>query len=475
MQQPSPVSAEASRPNPPPPESRRRRFVLVGGAAFLLVGALGWYAWRWYTTPALPEISLAGADPAVGEAISLARDDVQKEPRSGAAWGRLGHVLRAHGYDAESNVCFANAQRFDPENPRWPYLQGALLLPRDPGAALPFLQQAVELCDRQDPDNTSPRLLLGETLLKQGRGEEAENHFRLVLGRQPQNPRALFDLGVLAHTRNQWKGSIAFLRRSFQARSPYTQQKVCALLAANYRRLGKEKNAGRFSRLANQLPNDEPWNDPYALEYQVLETGRQAILRRVAGLEAKHHFGEAALLLDGMVKDDPHVRYFVALGINLIEVADFEGAERALRKAIRLKPEKIEAHFALSIALFRKAQQLWQGQPADRKEALANFRAAAASAGRAVDLKPDHAFAYIYRGLALKYLGRLAEAIKCFRQAVHCRPELADPYLHLGEALAESGQRAEALIHLKRAVELAGDKDPGPRKALRKWATGRKP
>jgi tetratricopeptide (TPR) repeat protein len=251
---------------------RRVSLVLVGTA--LVAIPLGWFGWRWWTTPVPPAISLAGADPAVREAIETARNEVKENPRSAAAWGQLGLVLRAHGYEDEADVCFGHAERFDPDDPRWPYLKGVRLVFRDPGAALPFLRQAVDLCDRRDPTNPSPRLLLAETLLKQGQTEEAEEHFRRVLDQQPLNPRALFDLGVLAQNRHRWKTSIAFLKRA--GTSPYTRQKACAKLAAIYQRLGNGKAAAEYSRRANQLPPDELWEDPYVSEYLELATGKQS-------------------------------------------------------------------------------------------------------------------------------------------------------------------------------------------------------
>jgi tetratricopeptide (TPR) repeat protein len=463
-----PIQAPAEVPgqSSPPRGSRRRLFSLALVGTALAAIALGWFGWRWLTTPVPPDLSLAGADPAVREAIETARKEVKENPRSAEAWGQLGLVLRAHGYEDEADVCFGHAQRFDPDNPRWPYLKGVRLVFRDPEAALPFLRQAVDLCDRRDPTNTSPRLLLAETLLKQGRTEEAGEHFRRVLDQQPENPRALFDLGVLAQSRHQWKASIGFLKRA--ATSPYTRQKACAKLAAIYQRLGSGKAAAKYSRRANQLPPDGLWEDPYVSEYLELAAGRQSRFVEVERLEAQGKNAAVTPILQDMVNDDPNDRSLVALGINLIKVQDFEGAERALRKAIHLTPGKIQAHYFLSVALFYQGERLWRAPRGNKDEALKLFRAAAARARKALDLKPDHAFANIYWGLSLQYLGRRAAAIKCFRTALRCRPEFVDPHLHLGVALAEAGQRAEALRHLKKAVKLAGAKDPRPSQALRR-------
>src|SRR5262249_9312750 len=178
-----------------PPKGPARRAVLLGAVALALL-ALGWYLSGWYAPPAPPELSLADADPAVVRVIESARRDVWWKPRSAAAWGRLGQRLRAHGYRPESNFCFAQAERLNPQDPRWSYLQGIGLQSDDPEAAIAHLERAVALCGRQDPD--APQLSLAEVCFQQGRLDEAEQHFRQVLRRDRDNARAHLGLGRLA-------------------------------------------------------------------------------------------------------------------------------------------------------------------------------------------------------------------------------------------------------------------------------------
>ena len=116
---------------------------LVLASAAVLAGGGYWFLWR---TPDLPppELDLTGAEPAVAQAIGKARAEVLKAPRSAAAWGRLGMLLRAHDYGAEANVCFARAEQLDAKDPRWPYLHGHTLLSGHPREALPLLEVALE-------------------------------------------------------------------------------------------------------------------------------------------------------------------------------------------------------------------------------------------------------------------------------------------------------------------------------------------
>jgi hypothetical protein len=75
-------------------------------------------------------------------------------------------VFLANEMDSESQVCFAEAERREGGNPRWPYFQAVVLVNHgEREAALPFLQHSVELCEAAELDNVVPQLVLAEMLL----------------------------------------------------------------------------------------------------------------------------------------------------------------------------------------------------------------------------------------------------------------------------------------------------------------------
>src|SRR5436190_1607235 len=84
----------------------------------------------------IPEIPTAGLDPAVARLIGQALAETRTNPRSDAAWGKLGSVLMHYEFTEASGQAFAQAQNLAPMDPRWPYLHGLMLLPWDPEAAL---------------------------------------------------------------------------------------------------------------------------------------------------------------------------------------------------------------------------------------------------------------------------------------------------------------------------------------------------
>src|SRR5262249_34745900 len=155
------MATTGKAPGPVPPRRRFVCFAVLFGTAALVAG-LAWFAWAWLAASGPPPVGLTGADPDVAAARAEARSALRQCPRSGAAWGRLGMVLRAHDFGPEANACFAEAERLDPRDPRWPYLQGLTLLLTDLDAGIAKVRRAVELCK---PLNTTPQLRLAEALL----------------------------------------------------------------------------------------------------------------------------------------------------------------------------------------------------------------------------------------------------------------------------------------------------------------------
>ena len=132
------MTPESSPTVAPGPSRRSRRLLRAGLAAALLLLAGGAaYLWLRPTSPAPPELHLAGAEPEAVAAIQEARAEVIRKPRSPAAWGYLGLLLFAHDYYAEAEPCLVRAEHLDPADPHWPYFQGLILLFRDADAMKP--------------------------------------------------------------------------------------------------------------------------------------------------------------------------------------------------------------------------------------------------------------------------------------------------------------------------------------------------
>jgi tetratricopeptide (TPR) repeat protein len=448
-----------------PPRARRRLvWGAVSASGLCLVLALGWYGWRWYAAPAPPTIDLEGADPALADALEAACDGVRRAPYSAAAWGQLGMLLRACDRARTASTCFLEAAHQAPEVPRWPYLAGeALLLIGDAEGAIPPLRQAAELTDASGTGGLAPLLRLAEALMLVGQDAEAEQALRRCLTQEPDHPSIHLGLGMIADIRGDPEQARRHLQRCVH--SQFTRQHACARLAAVCQRLKDEAAATQYARLAATLPRDQHWHDPWLMECLRQGAGKSARSRYLEQLEAQGRHAEAVVELRALAKLDADAQVLTALGRNLAQTGDLAGAEQALREALRLAPDSVQANYVLSKLLWTQAEQLSReadGSP--RAEAL--YREAAACARRALVHKPDHGMAHLFLGRCLLGLKQRDEARAALREAVACAPEVVEPALALGQLLAEEGHIAEARRYLEGAQRLAPPDDHRASEAL---------
>jgi Flp pilus assembly protein TadD len=445
------------------PVAGRGRRLLLAGAGLLLLAGAALLGWRWTRQPPLePPMPAEVEAPEIREAITAARQEVLKAPASADAWGRLGMVLEAHLFEAEADRCFAEAARLDPDEPRWPYFRGLYALKFHTGDALPLLRRAAA-CPGAGGQGPLLRLRLAETLLERGELEEAEAEFREVWRRRPGDPRTAFGLGVTVLARGDRKAAAGFLETA--RGSPSVRKRATAQLAAVARAGGDFPRAAGLEKEAAALPPDPlAWPDPFVDQIVALQVGPRFRQEQLARLEQDGRYAEAAELYLKEVEERPSARAYVAAGLNLARIHEYDRAVKVLREAVRRSPDSPQAQFTLGLVLFNRAEKAWrerQGAPQAQQE----FREAVVYLERATALKQDHARAYLICGLALHYLGDPAGAAAALRKGVDCRPGDIDLQLSLGEVLLDAGQLAQAETHLKNARQI-NDKDPRLKKAL---------
>jgi tetratricopeptide (TPR) repeat protein len=393
----------------------------------------------------------------VADAIAHFRERVLQQPRSAEAWGSLGKLLLAHGFNPQAEHCFARAEQLDGKQPRWPYYRGLIHLHQDNALALTHLRRAVELGDRFDPGVSATRLRLAEVLLEQGQDAEAEEAFRVVSRTDPNNPWLVYHGGLRALARDDLGAAVE--RLSPLTKHPSARQKACAQLALIYRRLQDEGQAAAFTRLAAELPADAPWEDPYAEEYRKLRVGAQGRLQQVQALESAGKHREVVALLNSFNKESDYYLAHLALSTNLVKLGQFNEAEKALRQTLTLYPDKVQAHYQLAVVLFIRGDQVPGRDGGVPEAARAKYREAAEHFRRAIELKPDYGIAHLNLGRVLLALGQRDEGLKELRDAVACEPDQAAAHFFLAEALADAGQTEEGSRHLELAARLAGKDD----------------
>lgn len=419
---------------------RRRAALWPGGwvmgvALLLALAGLGLYFRYQQAGRQPPALASTIEDPEVARTIDAARSAVRQSPRSSQAWGRLGMLWAAHDYFAEAQDCFAEAERLDSREPRWPYHRGLILRPSDPVAALPFLERAVVLWGGTVD---APELVLAEMLLELGRLDEAERHFNQVLRRSPRDERCQFGLGRLACERNDLSGALAYLLPA--ANSPHARKAVHALRAGVYRRLGDAAAADRELALVASLPDDALWPDPVLQEVTSLKVGQLAQLSEVSRLARQNQLEDAVFILKQMVQNNPRSeRAWVWLGRIHLQIGKLAYAEQFLEAAVQCAPDSADAYFLLGLAQFQQGK----------------VDAAANNFGRVVQLKPNDGATHYELGLCLRQRGERAEAIAAFGRAVRARPYLVAAHHQLVELHAERGHLHQAFEHLGHALSLS--------------------
>jgi tetratricopeptide (TPR) repeat protein len=398
----------------------RRRRTVAAALGLVLIGA-GLTLWCFRPRPPAPMppwLDLEGVDPEVQQAIESARQQVLQHP-SAHSWGLLGMVLRAHDCGAEANRCFAEAERLDPREPRWPYLCGLTLMQTDPEAGIRCLERAAQRCGEVP---NAPRLRLAEALLEQGRLDEAQHYLEEVRRQEPNNCRARLGLGRLALLRGQWQTALEQLEPCTD--DIHARKRAHAFLAETCGRLGDVERARAEQRRAAEAPDDVLWPDPFVQEVLQLQRGLRFRLQEAAALFQRRQFDEAIRLLEETVARYPEstqARLHLGDTWRILERPD--RAEQVLREAVQIDPGAAEAWFRLGCV------QALNRSP----EAEDSFR-------RAIDLKPDHTLAHFNLAHRLSERGDASGAAEELRAALRSRPDYT-PARDALRALAEKGAR----------------------------------
>jgi Flp pilus assembly protein TadD len=328
--------------------------------------------------------------------------------------------------------------------------------------SLLWLRQAAKACDNQPEFRSVVRLKLAETLVQGSHLDEAAQ----VLGQEeqddPYSPRLALDKGLVALARGDTEAATKLLLLA--RASPLARKHATVLLAVAARTRSDGATADAYEVEIAHWPDDPPWPDPFLEQMVRAQVGPMALERQVGLLERQHRYADVADIYLQQIDKQPTVLAYIGAGTNLARAGDYSRGLPLLHQAIRLDPDSANAHTALAATVFTRAEKERQTSPqASRVKEW--FREVIEHARRAAELRSDHAHAYLYWGLSLKYLGEPAAAIAPLRKGVACQPANLALQQALGEVLLEAGEYAEARATLENARLLA-PKDPRTAKAL---------
>jgi tetratricopeptide (TPR) repeat protein len=422
----------------------------------LLIG-VAWsaiYLFGRITAPKPPAVSLAEMDPAIVSVLEECYGAVRDSPRSGEAWGKLGTALLAYEFKNQAQICFREAEQRAPDDPRWPYFHGLSMFPDSTDEGLGKLRRAVDLHGNAD---SAARNRLATILLEQGHFDEAEQHFRIVLKRWPDDPAAILGLGKLAFVRGRLEESLTYLNRA--ASNRHTAKASRHLIATVYQRLGQTEEATQVIREVAELPNDVPLPDPFIDEASNVRTGRKAWLDYATQLIRQGRLDEATPLVLRTVRVYPNsAEAWILLARIHMRRKDYAAAKDSWEMALERAPEAVEAHMQLGVTLLHTGQA---------NAAIERFQ-------RAIELKPNLSEAHHNLGLSFTAVGQTGDALKAFREAIRLQPGFVDSYLGMADLLGSAGDIGQARKLLDQAFQL----DPSDARTIRlrqKYGAGSTP
>jgi protein O-GlcNAc transferase len=327
----------------------------------------------------------------IEDAENWVRELDGQHPDLGEAYGSLGRVYLAYGFDVPARDCFANAAVLEPGRFQWQYYKGyTALRTADVEAAAAAFETALGL----RPDDVPARARLGVAYRRAGRLNEARHEFQEVIAQGGDQAFAHSGLGNIELEGGNWFEAVehleAALRLQPQATSLYNP------LALAYRQLGDRDRAK--SLLEKRGVGVVAMADPLLDEARRLATGTQLLLHRGSAAARQGRTQEALEMFE---------------------------------EALLADPGNAIAHYNAG-ALYLAQQQT--------ERALAEFR-------RAIELDPGYQIAYLNLGSVLSRLGRYDEAIEQLERALEI--DAADPATrqNLANALVRSGRCAAALEH----------------------------
>jgi predicted Zn-dependent protease len=426
-----------------------------------IMGVLGFFAWEtWKPMPKPPEVNLEGADKSVVQAVEHAREKVLKDPRSADSWSLMGKVLMANGFEKDGLQCLAQAEKLDPKEARWPYLQGMYMLrgqtSGDPEVALRYFRRAVAVSEKYGQNQIPYRLTLAELLERNQQTEEAAVHYQWVQQNDPKNLRLSFFLGRQAFANNELDKAIKYLTPVTKDSS--ARQKAMSLLAQIYHRKGNAAKANELTKKAALLPEDEGWSDDIVEEVIILNVGRQGKTQKIRYLEQSGRMAEAEEIRREMEAEDKNNSEMAQINRagTMLQARKPMEAEQILRPLLQGKSNaKLRIRQMLAHALFIQGD-VWLREAPDKRElALRKLRECVKYCREVILIEPLSPTAHLYLGRCLVHLGERKEGIEALRFHLNTRSEQAQSHLYLGLALAEDGQDEEALKRLEEAARIA--------------------
>ncbi|WP_018079546.1 tetratricopeptide repeat protein [Thiobacillus denitrificans] len=347
---------------------------------------------------------------------------------------------------------------------------------------------------------------------KGGRLAEAEAFYRQILGRFPQQPDVLGQLGELKMQQDDCLGALPLLEQARRL-APGNPQHWLALTQClldldrakeakkvMMEAIGKGLRHPQADELLRQARSGKkkkpgkpvPLNEALRQLEALLQAGRWADLEKLGReLQRRHakvpqiwylqgmaallqgHLQDAVLPLRRAVGLDPGMAPAqFNLGYALEGLGRLEEALAAYRKAAAVAPRLAEAHnnqgnvlkklqrHDEALSAYDRALALrpeiaeYHGNRGDTLLVLGRLDAALAAYETAIGLKPGFAEGHANLGFVLHQLGRNEASAQAFQCAIDIRPDYFEAYQGMGHTLRRLDRHADAVEAYRHAAEL---------------------
>lgn len=371
-----------------------------------------------------------------------------------AAYGQTGGYYLAHKLWVAAEACYANAERLDPRNPRWPYYLGyRYQQDAQPELAATAYGRALGL----DPDLGPAQLRLGLTYLDLNRLDDAIPLLTAAAEIPGLRGAALYGLGRAAQANRDPTAAISLFDKALAADPDASQ--IHYSLAMAYRTLGQVDQAR--AQLAQRGDGEPRIRDPMVDDLaQLLSGARTFHYRGIEALRDGHYDVAVAAFRDALEVEPDNVNARVTLARALYLAGDRQGAADQLMDALRRDPKHGLGLFLMGALLEEQGdmtgardryRQVLETDPqhAGANHALGNilmresdYQAAAEHYAAARAAVPQDAPAALMQALALVRLGpaRHAEARQVLEAAIGDQPDDGPLGMALARILAASPQ-----------------------------------
>ena len=314
---------------------------------------------------------------------------------------------------------------------------------------------------------------------KEGKLQEAERLYRVILQYQPKHLNANHNLGVLAVSLNKVEAALPLFKTALETNPKIEQfwvSYIHALIKKKQFDNAKQvfEQAKKHGVDGNTLNSIEIQLSTKSLKPNIVEASPpQELINTLLEHYQNGRFSDAEKFSLAITQDFPkHQFAWKVLGAVLVATGRIYEAVHANETAVVLSSQDAEAHFNLGIT-FQELGRLDKAEASYTEaialkpdyadaynnlgntfEKLGRLDEAEVSYNHAIALKPDYAEAYSNLGNTLQELGRLDEAEASYNQAIALRPDYADAYNNLGNTLEELGRLDEAEASYTQAIAL---------------------